>query len=327
MSAAVKAGRKAIRLINGIVDTAVIAAVLLLIAFGCYAMWDSKQIYQAAGAVRYETYKPAATDNEGASFDDLQALNPEVFAWLTVYGTHIDYPVVQSENNMKYINTNAEGHYSLSGGIFLDFRCNKDFSDFSSILYGHHMDKNAMFGEVGNFSDEQYFEARKYGMLYYDGLEHGLEFFAFVHTSAYNDEVFRTKITGEEARREYLDMLLSTAMHARDINVAADDRIVLLSTCSPSSTNGRDILVGRITEGIYDDTFKTDETGKTGNILSVDGLPGLWVRIPLRIKIAVTGVLFIILILLLSLMINNKKAARSKCGCNTKKRRKGDKLL
>ena len=313
MSAAEAAGKKAVRLMNGIVDTAVLTVILLLAVTGCYAIWDSRQVYKAADATRYEIYKPTAA-NQGKTFEQLQDINPDVFAWLTVYGTHIDYPVVQGTNNMKYINTNAAGRYSLSGAIFLDYRSSTDFSDFSSILYGHHMDKNAMFGEIEYFTDKQYFEARKYGMLYYNGQEHGLEIFAFIHTSAYDEDVFRTKITGKEAQQKYLDTILSKTVHTRDIQVTADDRIVLLSTCSASTTNGRDILVARITEDTYENRFKTNETDKKGNIFAVDGLPGIWMQIPFWIRCVMIGLLLILLILLLSLIINNKKHYRKRNG-------------
>ena len=111
--------RKMIKGANGVVDTIVLIIVILLVAFAGYALWDSNQIYQAADKSNYAIYKPTIED-EGKSFKELQAVNAEVFAWLTVYGTNIDYPVTQGTDNMKYVSTNAEGLYSLSGAIFLD---------------------------------------------------------------------------------------------------------------------------------------------------------------------------------------------------------------
>jgi len=298
---------RAVRLANGAVNLFVLFVILLLFAFGCYAMWDSRQVYQAADAARYEVYRPS--DEKGdLSFKELQAINPEVFAWLTVYGTNIDYPVEQGPDNMKYVNTNAQGQYSLSGAIFLDCNCEQDFSCFPCILYGHHMEKNTMFGEIGNFADKSYFDARKYGMLYYGGQEHGLEFFAFVHADAYDGSVFRPNVTDHKA---YLETLLSKALHTRDVRLAPDDRIVLLSTCSARSTNGRDILVARITGETYENTFKTDEPGKNGSALQVDGLPRLWMRIPLWLRIAIL-IVPPLLLLFLALTILKKRRSQQR---------------
>jgi sortase B len=269
----------------------VLLAVLLLLAAGCYALWDSEQVYRDAESAQYSVYKPVKDE---LSFGELRVINPEVFAWLSVYGTHIDYPVVQGPDDMKYVNTNAKGNYSLSGAIFLDSDSARDFSDFSSILYGHHMDKNAMFGEIGRFSDRKFFDERKYGSLYYDGREHGLEFFAFLHVDAYDGRVFRTGITGRDAKETYLGTLLKNAMHTRDIGGIdpAKDRIVLLSTCSASSTNGRDILVGRITDELYEDTFAA--SGDNSVIrLTADGLASLWGLIPLWARPLIPAFIFI----------------------------------
>ena len=286
--------KKAVRTANSIVNFAVLAAILLLLAFGCYALWDSNQVYNAANAAQYEIYKPTV-ENEGKTFQELQAMNPEVFSWLTVYGTNIDYPVTQGEDNMKYVNTNAEGNYSLSGSIFLDCGNSRDFSDFNSILFGHHMEKQAMFGEIGLFSDKSYFDARRYGNLYYGGRDHGLEFFAFLHTDAYDASVFAAGVSGE-ARQAYLNGLLDKATFTRDIGVTAEDRIVLLSTCSAESTNGRDILVARVTDELFDDAFKTNETDNTGTHATVDGHPGIpgWLWIALA-----APVLLILLVIVL----------------------------
>ena len=290
-------GKKAVGAVNSIVNFMVLAAILLLFSFGCYALWDSNQVFNAADAARYEIYRPQAHD-EGKSFGELQALNPEVFSWLTVYGTNIDYPVVQGENNMKYVNTNAEGSYSLSGSIFLDCDNQKDFSDFNSILFGHHMEKQAMFGEIGLFTDKSYFDARLYGNLYYGGKDYGLEFFAFLHTDAYDATVFAAGVQGKEAQQRYLEHLLDKAKFTRDIRVTVEDRIVLLSTCSGESTNGRDILIGRITDELYHDAFKTKEMNNTGTQGTVDEQSDLWGNIPGWMLIAALVILLILVIVI-----------------------------
>jgi len=127
MTTAAKVGKMVVRAADSVLNFIVLLAVLLLLLFGCYAMWDSGRVYSSADSARYAVYKPTADTASGPSFSQLQAINPEVFSWLTVYGTHIDYPVVQGADNLKYINTDALGGYSLSGAIFLDAGCSEDF--------------------------------------------------------------------------------------------------------------------------------------------------------------------------------------------------------
>jgi sortase B len=283
---------KIVRAANIVVDTAILAAILLLFALGGYSLWDTEQVYLAADSAQYEIYKPSEEDG-GLSFAELVTVNPEVFAWLTVYGTHIDYPVAQGPDNMKYVNTNAEGEYSLSGALFLDSGSSRDFSDFSSILYGHHMEKEAMFGEIGLFADKSYFDARRYGNLYYGKRSHGLEFFAFLSADAYDSTVFRTGVEGRDEQEDYLNKLLAMSTNTRDIGVTVNDRIILLSTCSPGPTNGRDILVGRITDERYADPFLTYKDAP--ETFTADKLSGLLERFPgwLWIAIAATTILLL----------------------------------
>jgi len=292
-----KASIKLIRGAHSLIDTFALVVILLLLAFGSYAMWDSNQIHTAASSAQYEIYKPTA---ESASFEDLQKINPDVFAWLTVYGTNIDYPVVQGQDNMRYVNTNASGRNSLSGAIFKDYRNSPNFADFNSILYGHHMEHSVMFGEIGNFLEKDYFNARRYGMLFFEGREHGIEFFAFIHADANDARIFRPGVTGTGAKQTYLDFIYDTAIHLReDVSVTVNDRIVLLSTCSSESTNGRDILIAKIIENVPEDPFAVEyadeevvfATFVTGELQSL-GVKGL-----LIVSIMVTLLMLLLVVL------------------------------
>ena len=306
MSVAERIAVKAVRMTNEVVSMAVLIVILLLLAYGCYAIWDLGKVYHAADSMRYSTYKPAA-DNP-LSFQELQAINPEVFAWLTVYGTHIDYPVVQGKNNLKYINTNALGKYALTGAIFLDTHNSLDFTDFNSIVYGHHMDKDTMFGEISSFADPAYFQAREYGTLYFNGQDHGLVFFAFLNADAYDTAVFRPGIRGQEQQQAYLDMLLGKAVNVRsEVSVGIGDRIVMLSTCSSASTNGRAILVGKLTDETYGDPFYSTQTAKLSQLSGIDRLPETWSGMPFVGKIG-TLVLPFVLIVMASILAFERRA-------------------
>ena len=295
-------GKKAIRIVNNTVNFLVLIFIVLAVAFAGYALWDSKQISRAADKSNYEIYKPTAEDGR-KSFEELQAINPEVMAWLTIYGTNIDYPVTQGLDNMKYVNTNAEGRYSLSGSIFLDESNDKEFRDFNSILYGHHMEKDAMFGGIGNFSDSDMFDSHRYGNLYFSGKDHGIEFFAFIHTDAYNRSVFKPNVK-ESDRKSYLDGLFGQAMHKRDIGVTTEDHIVLLTTCSPSSTNGRDVLVGKISKETYENLFADSKPGGKREQLHADSQNGLQGGIP---RMLIASALFIAILLAVLILINKRR--------------------
>jgi len=287
----------------------VLLVVMLLVGFSGYAIWDSGQVIGAASSENYRQYRPMAEDGD-ASFEQLQMINADVFGWLTVFGTNIDYPVVQGTDNIRYVNTDARGRHALSGAIFLDYRNCPWFSDFNSIFYGHHMQNRVMFGEIELFANREYFHARRYGMLYFNGHLRGLEFFAFVHADAYDLSVFRVRIAGQEQQQAYLDLLLDMAVHVReDVPVTIGDRIVLLSTCSETSTNGRDILIGRITGETFNNPFAQDVEETQGIIAAIDTLSGLWARAGFWGRLSVMA-LPLLLILLAVFLIYTKRQRR-----------------
>jgi sortase B len=249
-----------IRIGHGIVDWIFVLMILVLYSFGLYAIWDTYTIVDSASPVQYELYKP---EEDPLSFEELRELNSDVFGWLTIYGTNIDYPLLQGENNQEYLSTAADGSYSMTGSIFLDYRCNPSFEAFNSIIHGHYMQYGVMFGDMGNFREKSYFDEHLYGNLYYDGKDHGVELFSFLRVDAYDPVVYTPNLTRDEEKNRLLDRLETDAVYYRDIGVTGEDHIVLFSTCTLAAEDERYILAGRITDEIYDNAFATEESGTT----------------------------------------------------------------
>lgn len=238
--------KKIIQIADKVVNRLIVLCFLPLLLYGIYGLWDSNQVNQQADASLYETYKPTAEDS--LSFAELQKLNPEVFGWLTVDKTHIDYPLVQGKDNSKYVNTDVLGKFSLTGSVFLDYQNKKDFSNLNNIIYGHHMEKDTMFGELEYFQEPSYFEKHSSGKLYYDSKWHEVEFFAFIHADAYDSVLYDTTLRNVDDVSVYLDYVKQHAQYFKELSFEEDERFVTLSTCTSNSTNGRHLLIGRIME-------------------------------------------------------------------------------
>lgn len=250
-----KSWKKVISIIDYFLNLLIILVFLPVFLYGIYAIWDSGQIYRQADASLYETYRPSAksSSEEHLFFEELKKINPEIFGWLTVKDTQIDYPLVQASNNSKYVNTDVRGDFSLSGSIFLDCRNKKNFSDINNVIYGHHMQKNAMFGEIAFFDEKDYFETHKYGKLFFENVWHEIEFFAFIYADAYDSVIYNTALQGENGCNQYLNYVRENARHFRELDFQSQEHFAALSTCASGSTNGRYILVGRITNEAKND--------------------------------------------------------------------------
>jgi|GEM_PF-558862 len=252
-----KLAKKTMRLVDSIVNFTVLIFLLSLLLYGGYSLWDSNNMYRAADSAQYAAYRPNHPD-EVLGFEELQAINSDVFGWITVYGTHIDYPLLQGTDNLEYVYVNARGEPALTGSIFLDFRNNQNFTHFNNIVYGHDMARNAMFGEIASFEDEEFFYARRFGMLFTGERNYGIEFFSFMLVDAHDMQIYNPLVTDPVSRQHLLDRMHNEAIQLRDIDVTIHDRLVVLSTCTTNATNGRHLLIGRLLDEVPGDPFAED---------------------------------------------------------------------
>lgn len=91
-------------------------------------------------------------------FERLQEENKDIIAWLYCPDTEINYPVVQSKDNEYYLRRLLDGTWNIAGTLFMDYRNAADCSDLHTIIYGHNMKNNTMFGSLPKYSKQEYYE-------------------------------------------------------------------------------------------------------------------------------------------------------------------------
>ena len=291
--------KKVVKTMDKVLDLIVMLFLLSFLLYGGYSLWDSNQMYNRASSATYAAYRP--TREEEMGFEQLQAINPDVFGWITVFGTHIDYPLLQGTDNRKYVYTNAKGEPARSGAIFLDFRNRQDFTDFNNIIYGHDMARDAMFGEIARFEEEYFFESRRFGMVFTGEKYYGIEFFAFLEVDANDFEIYNPTIVEPELKEALIQRFADEGLQYRELDITTADRLVVLSTCTPTSTNGRHILVGRLLEEVPEDIFEGARRGR-----GIDNILGLG-----ELGLAVGSLLVIMIIISVTLFVTKKKKKKA----------------
>ena len=226
----------------GLFTTLIAAAILL---FSGYVLYDN--FYKSSTAflsVDLQQYKPTLKETK-LGFSDILALNPDTVAWLTIDGTNIDYPVLQGKNDLEYINKDIYKKSSLTGSLYLRTQNKADFSDNYNLIYGHHMDNGAMFGDIGKYIEPSFFDAHRNGILMSPGQNFGIKVFAAMKTDAYNDLIYFNDINSAQKQKEILEYIEKNSVIFKDDTLR--DKIIAFSTCMDSQTNGRAIVFASLT--------------------------------------------------------------------------------
>ena len=221
--------------------------ILLMLSYGVYSLWDTYKIYANSFAdEELLKFRPTDDGEDNPTLKDLKKLNPDVKAWIQVPKSNIDYPVVQGQDDMEYINKNVYGEFELSGAIFLSCLNKDDFSDPYNLVYGHNMKNGGMFADVADFTNKEYFETHQKGKLYLTDATRKIRFFACMKVTAADAKIYHPDGYRKENLKDLLDYIQANAVQYRDVNVTDENSLIALSTCSEAETNGRVVLIGKL---------------------------------------------------------------------------------
>ena len=108
-----------------------------------------------------ETMPDDAPVSEGedvlAKYQELYLQNEDMVGWLSIAGTIINYPVMQSRNNPNfYLKHNFEKEYSDLGTPYVQENCDIAESD-NLVIYGHHIKGGKMFGALEDYKSKSFY--------------------------------------------------------------------------------------------------------------------------------------------------------------------------
>ena len=184
-------------------------------------------------------------------FEALFAVNPEIVGWITVADTKIDYPVVQSSqgNTDYYLTRNFYRKKDAHGCIYAREACDVLLPSDNITLYGHRMNNGSMFGDLGKFKKQSFWESHRtfrFDTLYQTGT---YEILAVFQTQAGTEESFRYHLFVDAESPEVFDAYIAACKELAlfDIGVEAEygDQLLTLSTCDYHEDNGRLVVVAK----------------------------------------------------------------------------------
>ena len=160
----------------------VLAIFLVSAGLLCCSLYEYRKGEKEYGELRQYTAKAPGQEPDSQSpgslsdqeqepmlaidFEALKKLNPHIIAWIHIPGTPVSYPVTQGEDNSYYLTRTFSGAYNGAGCIFMDYRSSLPSEGGNTVLYGHNMKNNSMFGSLKRYWDNEYYREHSSFYLY-----------------------------------------------------------------------------------------------------------------------------------------------------------------
>lgn len=182
-------------------------------------------------------------------YQELAAENPDFSGWVSIEGTRIDYPVMQTLDDPEYyLHRNFDREYSYAGVPFVGTgdmgEKNEDI-----FIYGHNMRNGTMFADLQNYQRQGYGEEHR--IICLDTLWEKQEYEVFAVLNVSEDEwnqegglFYEYDRNFSTNREEYLQKIKRESLYRSDIRGDVQERLVFLVTCSYQRKNGRIVVVG-----------------------------------------------------------------------------------
>ena len=229
----------------------------------CRQYADEKQsteaFEQVAALVETES-APADTPQETEPLSELAAFekyravqeqNSDFVGWLSVPGTNIDYPVMQTVDKPNfYLKRGFDKQYSDYGVPYLDEKTTIGANAQSNnlIVYGHNMKTGTIFGCLTEYKKAAYYQEHPYiefDTLYGDAK---YEVFAAFAIDVVQDTSFvynQYVDMDEDTYNDYVAEVIRRSDVDSGIRPEYGEQLLTLSTCEYSSANGRYVVVAR----------------------------------------------------------------------------------
>lgn len=177
-------------------------------------------------------------------FAALYAMNPDIVGWIKIEGTKVNYPVMQTPDQADYyLKRNFDKNYSAWGCIYVREQCDVNEPSDNVTIYGHHMNDGSMFAALDRYMQQSNWEKNSY--ITFDTLyEHRTyQIFAVFKTTATVGKGFSYHLLvdaeTEDEFNEFIATCKELALYDTGITPVYGDKIICLSTCEYSQTNGR----------------------------------------------------------------------------------------
>lgn len=236
-----------------IISTVILIAAVVVFCVAAFQLFkigkgylDGRSEYKEIEKLAITTSGKGEEETFKVNFDELKKINSDTIGWIrfTPEPSIINYPIVQGEDNQKYLHTTFSANENTLGAIFLNVDNNAEFTDKNSIVYGHRMKDGSMFRHLQDYEEKSFWEANPYFYIYTpDGREIKYHIYSAGQVLDTAD-VYLTTFGSDETFQSYIDMTKKASIYDTGVEVTVQDTVVTLSTCTSASDEHRFVVIG-----------------------------------------------------------------------------------
>ncbi|MGN1400126.1 MAG: class B sortase [Bacillus sp. (in: firmicutes)] len=228
---------------------AVFLVLIVLLCWSGYCLIDYLAgEYKIRGMEEQFDDKKAALAKSDYDFSSLLETNPDTVGWISINGTEVDYPVVQTTDNDYYLTHNFNREEAKEGCIFMDYRNESMSLGPHTILYGHHMRNGSMFHDLKKYENQDFLENHSY--IEYrsvDGILYRWQVFSsYITDLSFN--YLQLDFASDEDYLSFLQTIRDKSQVTVDIDLSTEDQILTLSTCTYEVEDGRRVVHAKLVE-------------------------------------------------------------------------------
>lgn len=227
----------------------IIQVILLLITIACiigmcvmgYKWYKGRKANSEIAKIAKESLEKNDDDSNEPlmDFKVLQEVNPDIYAYIIIPGTDVDYPILQSDKEKGedyYLDHNLDDSKGYPGCVYTQMRNSKDFTDPNTVIYGHNMKDGSMFASLHDYENDVFLKENQYIYIYtptknyiyqiYAAYEYDDRLILDYYGDFSNEGIFESYI------QETFEMDSTGGVVDKDVSVESTDRIITLSTCT-----------------------------------------------------------------------------------------------
>lgn len=208
-------------------------------------------VYTTIDGVSYPDFTGLDMPDREVDFKGLQSdVNEDIYAWIYIPNTKVDYPILQHPTSDEYyLDHDMNKKQVTAGSIFTQHYNDKDFNDNHTVIYGHNMKNGSMFKTLHYYMEGDFFEKNPYVYLYLDGETRVYQIFgAYEYGDAHL--LLNYNMEDEAVFGEYLEEVMglsdSVGHFDRELTLTAEDKIITLSTCIGGKPDKRFLVQAKL---------------------------------------------------------------------------------